>query len=148
MRFDHIGIVARTLVDGRNQLGPLFGIAEWTREFLDPLIKVYVQFGRDPSGVCYEIIAPLGDDSPVLRTLRKMDRILNHVAYLVPDLDATGAKLRTLNSVQASEITPAVAYGGARVQFFMTATGFLVELIEDPGHEHSYFSADSPGELC
>ena len=39
---------------------------EWTDEFADPVNHVYVQFGRDTSHICYELIAPLDDEAPVL----------------------------------------------------------------------------------
>ena len=144
MRFDHIGVVVATLEDGRNHLGGLFGIVEWTVEFSDPIIQVRVQFGRDSSGLCYETVAPFGENSPILRTLRKADRILNHVAYLVPHLASAAERLHERRCMQTSEAMPAVAYGGASVQFFMTPLGFLLELIEAPAHRRAYRATDQP----
>ncbi len=141
MRFDHVGVIVPTLEDGRNHLSALFGIVDWTVEFDDPLIQVRVQFGRDRSGLCYETVAPFGENSPVRRTLRKADRILNHVAYLVPRLAPAAIRLRERYCIQASEAMPAVAYGGALVQFFMTPLGFLLELMEAPTHQHVFISA-------
>ena len=38
----------------------------------------------------------------------------------------------------AGEPKPAIAYGGARIQFFVTPARFIVELVEAPGHEHHF----------
>ena len=126
---------------GRDHLSALFGIARWSEEFADPGIGVFVQFGRDPSGICYEIVAPLREDSPVTRALNARDRILNHVAYLVPDLDAEAARVREIRCMPAGPAMPALAYGGRRVQFFVSPLYFIIELIEAPGHAHRYLDA-------
>ncbi len=123
---------------GRDHLVALLGITRWSEEFVDPGIGVYVQFGLDPSGLCYEIIAPLREDSPVTRALNARDRILNHVAYLVPDLEAEAARIRQLRCMPAGPAMPAVAYGGRRVQFFVSPLYFIIELIEAPDHAHRY----------
>ena len=138
MKFDHVGLVVSAMSIGRDQLSALFGITRWSEEFADPGIGVYVQFGLDPSGLCYEIIAPLREDSPVSRAVNTRDRILNHVAYLVPDLDAEAARIRRLRCLPAGPAMPAVAYDGKRVQFFVSPLYFIIELIEAPEHTHRY----------
>jgi methylmalonyl-CoA/ethylmalonyl-CoA epimerase len=99
VQFDHLGLVSRSLADGRAALEALLLVQEWTREITDPVNRVCVQFGRDSSGVCYELIAPLGADSPIAKTLRSGKNILNHVAYLVPDLAAGRERLRAAGAV-------------------------------------------------
>ncbi len=99
-----------------------------------------MQFGRDPSGLCYEIIAPLHAESPVSRTLRTGDRILNHLAYRVDNLEQAADRLRRQGCVSAGEPKPAVAYGGRPIQFFLAPLRFIVELIEAPEHAHRYGS--------
>ncbi len=143
LKFDHLGIVVATLAAGRDHLSALFGITRWSEEFADPGIGVYVQFGQDASGICYELVSPLREDSPVTRALKLRDRILNHVAYLVADLDAEAARIRRMRCLPAGPATPAVAYGSKRVQFFITPLYFIIELIEAPDHSHIYF--DQPG---
>jgi methylmalonyl-CoA/ethylmalonyl-CoA epimerase len=142
LRFDHIGIVVRTLQTGREHLDSLIGISEWTAEFRDPGIKVFVQFGHDQSGICYELVAPYGEDSPISNALKDRVNILNHVAYLVADLDAEAERLRTLGAVPIGPAQPAVAYDGRRVQFFFTRLRFILELIEHPSFAHKYLSKE------
>ena len=139
LKFDHMGVVVSKIAAGRDHLSLLFGITRWSEEFVDPGIGVYVQFGLDPSGICYELVSPLREDSPVTRALKARDRILNHVAYLVPDLDAEAARIRRMKCLPAGSAMPAVAYAGKRVQFFITPLYFIIELIEAPDHRHVYF---------
>jgi methylmalonyl-CoA/ethylmalonyl-CoA epimerase len=138
MKFDHIGIIVKNLETGRKSLSKIFGIHDWTEEFNDPVNGVYVQFGRDASAVCYELVAPIGPESPIAVTLKNRHNILNHVAYLVPDLQAAGEHLRQQGCAPIDSAKPAIAYGGRFIQFFVTPPRFVVELIEAPDHLHSY----------
>jgi methylmalonyl-CoA/ethylmalonyl-CoA epimerase len=136
MRFDHIGVVVKTLQRGRDSLGPSLQITAWTQEWQDPVNKVWVQFGYDESGICYELIAPFGEDSPVALALKTKSRILNHVAYLVDDLAVEGERLRQTRCFPIGEPSPAIAYGGRLIQFYMSPINVIIELIEAPGHQH------------
>jgi methylmalonyl-CoA/ethylmalonyl-CoA epimerase len=138
LQFDHIGLVVSDMAEGRTFLEDMFGIDRWTKVFEDPGIGVYVQFGSAAEGPCYELISPLGEASPVATALKRGINILNHVAYLTEDLDADANRLQALGSMITGPAKPAVAYGGARVQFWITPQRFMVELIEAPGHEHTY----------
>jgi methylmalonyl-CoA/ethylmalonyl-CoA epimerase len=89
------------------------------------------------------VIAPFGDNSPILLALQKGQRVLNHVAYLVPDLEAGAERLRQGGCVAAGPANPAIAYGGRRIQFFVSPLRFTIELIEAPGHQHHYRAASA-----
>ena len=138
MIFDHIGIVVRDPEAGRKMLSAAFMIDEWTELFEDPVNDVLVQFGRDPSGICYETVAPLSARSPVRRALADGVNIVNHTAYLVGDLAAERARLRLAGFLPVADARPAIAYGNAPIQFFMSRTRMLFELIEAPAHRHEY----------
>ena len=138
LQFDHIGLVVKSIATGRAVLGQIFRIEMWTEEFRDPLNGVLVQFGRDPAGVCYELLEPLDSASPVHAALDGGKAILNHVAYRVADLAAQDEPMRRAGCARTSEPKPAVAYGGRRIQFFVTPLRFIVELIEAPDHEHRF----------
>ena len=115
-----------------------FGVSRWTQPFTDPVNDVYVQFGRDAQGVCYELVAPLSKESPVRRALRTGHNITNHLAYLVVDLAAARDRLIAADFSPIADQKPAIAYGGRSIQFFMSPIFSLVELIEAPGHLHEY----------
>lgn len=138
LRFDHVGVVVREMETGRKFFADTLGIDRWTEVFVDPGLGVSVQFGLGADGPCYELISPLGENSPVSAALRAGQRILNHVAYLTADLEAEGQRLGSQGCLAAGPPHPAVAYGGRRVQFWMSPLRFLVELIEAPEHEHVY----------
>ena len=138
MRFDHLGVVVRSLAKGRLALADVLHIGEWTEEFRDPANGVIAQFGRDPAGVCYELLEPLDAASPVHPALEGNKAILNHVAYLTDDLAHEAARLERAGCARTSEPRPALAYGGKRIQFFVTPLRFVVELVEAPGHAHRF----------
>ena len=138
MKFDHIGIVVRDPASGRKMLSAAFMIEQWTELFEDPVNDVFVQFGLDASGICYETVAPLSAQSPVRRALADGVNIVNHTAYLVADLAQEAARLRRAGFLPVAESRPAIAYGNAHIQFFMSRTRLLFELIEAPAHRHQF----------
>lgn len=139
MRFDHIGIVVADPDSGRAMLADAFRIRRWTRVFEDPVNDVIVQFGEDPSGICYETVAPLSARSPVRRALAEGVNVVNHTAYLVADLAAEASRLRAAGFIPTAPPRPAIAYGGRPIQFFFSRARLLFELIEAPEHRHEYF---------
>ena len=145
MKFDHIGIVVQTPEIGRTTLEGAFRIRHWTSVFDDPVNDVFVQFGLDGSGLCYETVAPRSPRSPVSRALADGVNIVNHVAYLVENLEAEGARLKRLGFIPTSGPKPAIAYGLRPIQFFVSRTRLLFELIESPGHSHNFMPIMSPG---
>lgn len=138
VQFDHLGLVVKSLGKGRKALAEALAIRDWTEEFRDPVNGVLVQFGRDPAGVVYELLEPLDENSPVYNSLVTGKAILNHVAYRVTDLHAQAERMRSAGCMPTSEPKPAVAYGGRRIQFFVTPLRLVIELIEAPDHVHNY----------
>ncbi len=138
MKFDHIGVIADTLNRGRTALEGCFDIQGWTTEFCDGTNCVYVQFCHDSSGICYEVVAPLDDKSPVMTALLARHNVLNHVAYLVDDLTIECTRLRMAAVYPVGPPKPAIAYGGRNIQFFVTPLRFIIELIEAPHHAHVF----------
>ena len=150
MLFDHIGFVVRDLVAGRETLRDGLGISEWTEAFRDPVNDVIVQFGRTPvgrpeapgdPGICYELITPLSSASPVTAALARGVNLLNHVAYRVAALGAEADRLEEAGFLVLGPPKPAVAYGGKPIQFFLSRTRLMIELIEAPAHQHVYHAA-------
>jgi methylmalonyl-CoA/ethylmalonyl-CoA epimerase len=130
MKFDHIGIFVHEIAAGDAALSATIPIARRSEIFTDPVIKVKVQFLFDESGICYELVAPFGEGNPVDGVLKTRRNVLNHVAYRTADLDAVLADQREKGAFPLNQPTPAVAFGGKRVVFLMTALNFIIELIE------------------
>lgn len=123
----------KDLAQGRERLSAILPIDHYEDEIEDPGIRVRIQFGVDTSGIRYELVAPLGEDNnPVSGVVKSGKNVLNHVAYLVPDLDAAMEKMLAQDAVPLGQPMPAVAFNNCRVVFFYTSLRFIVELIEMP----------------
>lgn len=131
LRFDHLGLVVAELAQGRAYLQQSLGIERFSPQYQDPLQKVWVQFGWDTQGLCYELVAPSEEGSPVANALAKRSNILNHLAYRVRDIAAGAEHLRQQRHLPLGPAQPAVAFAGARVQFFLSPLGHIVELVEE-----------------
>jgi methylmalonyl-CoA/ethylmalonyl-CoA epimerase len=139
LELDHLGLIVQDIAVGRTFLQQTLGITLWTPVVDDPGLGVSVQFGTTPGGqLTYELITPLGESAPIANALRTGKHILNHLAYLTPDLEASAAHLRGQGCYPAGEPQPALAYEGRRVQFWMSPLRFVIELIEKPGHRHRF----------
>jgi methylmalonyl-CoA/ethylmalonyl-CoA epimerase len=144
MKFDHVGLTTTGLAEGRALLEVSIGVRSWTEEFRDEIKDVWVQFGRCAAGMCYELVATLSPRSPVNRVLAKKINVLNHLAYLVDDLPAAAARLLGMDFVQISDARPAIAYGGRLIQFFVSPSRLMIELIEAPDHQHRHNTPIAP----
>lgn len=131
MLFDHIGLVVQELASGERYCRDVLGLTRFSEAVFDPLQSVWVQFGYDGTGMCYELVAPAGDNSPVAQVLKTRRNVLNHLAYRVTCLVTSAERLRTQHHLPLGPSQPAVAFGGAHVQFFLSPLGHIVELIED-----------------
>ena len=136
--FDHIGLVVPDLDTGADQIGRTLPVTGWTARFDDAGLGVSVQFARDAGGVVFELIAPLGDRSPVAAIVKKREGILNQLAYRVADLAAAAQAMRAARAVPLGRPAPAIAFGGAQVQFFMSQMNVVIELIEAPAFAHDF----------
>lgn len=131
MKFDHIGIFVKDLEYGRAYLKSLFPISSESSVIHEPLLRVSVQFFYDVDGICYELIAPNGENNPVDNSLSKNENLLNHVAYKVEEFDKKIADYRKIGCLPLGNPKPSVAFSGARVMFFLLPIGIIVELIEE-----------------
>jgi methylmalonyl-CoA/ethylmalonyl-CoA epimerase len=139
LTLDHLGLIVPDIATGRDFLTTALGITRWTPITHDPTLGVSVCFGTSETNtLAYELIAPFGEASPITNALRAGKHILNHLAYLTPDLEASAEHLRASGCCPAGDPKPALAYEGRRIQFFISPLRFVIELIEKPGHQHPY----------
>ena len=84
--FHHFGVAVRKLEEAISIFGNLFGYKLTSGPFDDPIQNVSVCFlsrgDRDP---VLELVAPLGPNSPIDRTLKKGGGIY-HICYQVTDI--------------------------------------------------------------
>ena len=140
LTFDHAGIVVRDLARGFRSIRELLPITSRTERFDDQQLGVSVQFLQDESGVVFELIAPLGSSSPVAKIASSRTGVINQFAYRVEDLARAGEYFRSNGATPTAPPKPAIAFGGALVQFFYVPEGFIIELIEAPGFSHRFES--------
>ncbi len=128
--FHHFGVAVRNLHQAIPIFSSLFGYQLTSGPFDDPVQNVSVCFlsrvGADP---VLELVAPLGPNSPVDRTLKKGSGIY-HLCYQVPDIRAAIEHLTGLGSFLLSGPVPAVAFGMREIAWLMTEVDLLVELVQ------------------
>lgn len=132
MIFHHVGIFTSDLNIGRVKLSSILPIESVSEPIEDPGLNVQVQFCTDSSGICYELVAPLGENNPVSGILLSGKAIINHVAYTVIDIDKASKNLRESGCMPLGRARPALAFDNRRVIFFMSPLRFIIELIEAP----------------
>lgn len=79
-----------------------------------------------------ELIEPLSPESPVARFLERRGPGLHHLAYRVPDLEATLARFAA-EGIRLIDEKPREGAHGRRVAFLHPAStsGVLIELVEE-----------------
>jgi methylmalonyl-CoA/ethylmalonyl-CoA epimerase len=128
--FHHVGVAVRDLQSASEVLSNLFGYETMSGPFDDPIQKVSVSFlSRGEGDPVIELVAPLGPDSPVNRTLVKGGGTY-HVCYQVPDINAAIAHLTGQGAFLLSGPVPAVAFKMKEIAWLMTGAKLLVELVQ------------------
>ncbi|AUW40889.1 VOC family protein [Rhizobium leguminosarum] len=138
LQFDHCGIVVSDIEQGLWSLAKILPIVGKTERFDDAGLGVSVQFLQDASGMVFELIAPLGDKSPVKKIAATKVGVLNQIAYRVRSLEAGAHHFRAQQALPVGTAKPAIAFGGALVQFFYLPAGLVVELIEAETFSHHF----------
>jgi methylmalonyl-CoA/ethylmalonyl-CoA epimerase len=130
-RFHHLGVAVPDMAAAIPIYKDLFGYQLTSGPFDDPTQKVSVCFlSRDlPGDMTIELVAPLGADSPVRRTLQQ-GQSAYHVCYEVIDIDATIKQLTGKKCILLSAPVPAVAFAQKRIAWISTPTRQLIELLE------------------
>jgi methylmalonyl-CoA/ethylmalonyl-CoA epimerase len=128
--FHHVGVAVRKLPEAIPVLGNLFGYKLTSGPFDDPIQNVSVCFlSRGDGDPAIELVAPLGQNSPVDRTLKKGGGAY-HICYQVADIREAIEHLTGLGSLLLSGPVPAVAFGMREIAWLMTEAGLLVELVQ------------------
>ncbi|MCW3039649.1 MAG: mce [Solirubrobacterales bacterium] len=82
-----------------------------------------------------ELLAPLGDDTPVGKFLAKKGPGIHHVAYQTTDIVAELARL-TAAGIQLIDTTPRIGIRGSSVAFVhpKSTGGVLTEIVQPADH--------------
>jgi len=128
-RIDHIGVAVADLDAALALHADTYGLPVAHRETLAAQGVEAVLLDVGESHV--ELLAPLGDDTPVGRFLAARGPGLHHVAYAVEDVEAALARLRA-RGLRLVDEAPRRGIRGTRVAFLhpTTAGGVLTELVQ------------------
>jgi len=132
LRFHHLGYVVSSIETAMPGFVRSLLVTWDGRVVEDPLQKVRVAFlSTRPEAPLVELVEPVGADSPGLRFLQEKGGGMHHVCYEVADLEQELAGLRARGAALAKRPKPAVAFGGRRIAWVITAEKLLVELLEE-----------------
>jgi len=128
-RIDHIGVAVEEIEASLELWRERFQMEVAHREVVKEqgVEAVLLDVGENH----VELLAPLGEDTPVGKFLAKKGPGLHHVAYQVSDIDATLAALRQAVMALIDE-RPRVGIRGSRVAFLhpRATAGVLTEIVE------------------
>lgn len=128
--FHHVGIAVNDLTAASESLQRLFKYRLISGPFDDPVQKVSVCFlSRGDDDTAMELVAPLGPDSPINRTLQKGGGTY-HVCYSVTDMQAAISHLQAEGCLLLGAPVPAVAFDMREIAWLMTPARLLVELVQ------------------
>ena len=132
IRLDHIGIAVNDLDSGSKFwriLGLTQGEDESNNEQGVDIRFFNTEFGERPPRI--ELLAPMGEDTPIGRFLSKRGAGVQQIAFRVDDLDALLVRL-IAEGIRLINETPTEGAGGSRIAFVHPSStgGVLVELLE------------------
>ena len=128
-RIDHIGVAVADLDAAIDLHVNVFGLELVHRETVTQQGVEAVLLDVGESHV--ELLAPLGEDTPVGRHLARRGPGLHHVAYGVEDIEATVRGLLEAG-VRMIDETPRIGIRGSKVAFLHPSAsgGVLTELVQ------------------
>ncbi len=132
----HLGVAVRDVEAATARYRELFG-AEVDHEDRVTEQGVHAVALRMGDGPMVELLAPLGDDTPVGRFLAKRGEGMHHVAYQVEGIQAWLDRLGA-RGVELIDARPRLGLFGLQVAFIHpeSALGVLVELVEPEEATH------------
>lgn len=128
-RIDHVGIAVEDVEQSLALYRDAFAMDVAHREIVQEqgVEAVLLDVGENH----VELLAPLGEDTPVGKFLAKNGPGLHHVAYQVGDIDSVLARLKQ-NGMPLIDEQPRVGIRGSRVAFLHPkgTAGVLTEIVE------------------
>jgi methylmalonyl-CoA/ethylmalonyl-CoA epimerase len=128
-RIDHIGVAVEEIEPALELYRDSFQLELAHREIVEEqgVEAVLLDVGENH----VELLAPLGEDTPVGKFLARQGPGLHHVAYQVSDIDATLRALKQAGLALIDE-QPRTGIRGSRVAFMhpRATGGVLTEIVE------------------
>jgi methylmalonyl-CoA/ethylmalonyl-CoA epimerase len=125
--FHHLGYATRSIERSRDLMAEQ-GYVATSDVIRDETIGVTVQFLSALGAPTVELVAPIREDSPVIRILQQRSG-LYHTAWLVDDLTHLDNFPMMRRATPMTDAMPAVAFENRLVRFFALRDGSIVEFI-------------------
>ncbi|MEO6910187.1 MAG: VOC family protein, partial [Edaphobacter sp.] len=118
----HVGVAVPSLRPTTEMLSALFGYKVVSGPFDDPIQKVSVNFlaKSDQDVAEIELIAPLGEDSPITSMLAKGGGAAYHLCFETSDIDRAIAHAKSNGCILLGNPVPATAFQGRRIAWIYT----------------------------
>lgn len=130
--FHHIGVACHpgAFAQGKERQNlDLLGYKPEGDEWLDERLGMRGQFMVAEGAPRVELVAPHGDESPVLSWVKQGVK-LYHLAFTTSNLSVEVERLNAQRAKMMFPPTPAVAFDNCRVAFLMLPNFLLIEVIE------------------
>lgn len=128
MKVDHIGYAVKSIEKAKKTMEALGYVFEKTIEDKDR--NIYIAFG-ELDGYRVELVAPMGECSPVDMILNKMGPTPYHICYRSNDIEVDIEKLKASRFKVSIPLAPAIAFENNRVVFLYSLSAGLIEIVED-----------------
>lgn len=128
MNFHHIGLAVSD-IEKELLIYKELGAEQESEIFEDEKLQVSICFIK-LGGSRIELVAPLTENSPVSNYIKKSIRMYHH-CYEVNSLKDIHEQMKALGSFLIVPPTPAVAFGGRSVCFYMLRNKDLIEFVEE-----------------
>ena len=128
MEVDHIGYAVKNIDKAKKSMEILGYTFEPTVEDKDR--NIFISFG-ELDGYRVELVAPMGEGSPVDMYLSKIGPTPYHICYRSSDIETDIAELQKHRFKVSIPLAPAIAFGNKRVVFMYSLSVGLIEIVED-----------------
>jgi len=129
MRINHLGVAVKNIETSVIMYKESLGWKKLTDLLYDPVQKVNILFMSDRHGGKFELIEPVGNDSPISKMLDR--RVgLYHICYEVQDINMKIKELTNTGFLLISGPVKAVAFDSKLIAFLINSDNLIIELLE------------------
>ncbi len=129
LKFHHIGYAVKSI----EQTSSFYIKQGWsiTEQIIDPIQNTKIAFLNKENFPLIELVAPIDEQSPVVKTLDKVGVSPYHICYSVKDIEQTISELRKEKFIALFRPVKAVALNNKRICYLYNASAGLIELVEE-----------------
>lgn len=128
MKINHIGYAVKNIDFSINEFEKM-GYEKYKDKVVDENRKVVIQFMKN-NGYMVELIAPVGDDSPINNIIKKVGSGPYHICYETDDIEKQIKDLLKNKYILIEKPDKAIAIEYRRVAFLFKKGIGIIELVE------------------